>query len=384
LKKTPFAGPEQHASDQPGRTITRGKWLSAAAWVVAIGVTALAVYIGWQAFKNRQAQSAPIPAAQSRSTVDSRTSASSSTVKDAPLLAALPALPPAQALPVINRRLDVQTIIPDRPNETVTAYTVEKGDSVFEIAAQFKIKPESVLWANYDQLNDNPDTISLGMQLNIPPVDGVLYQWKAGDTVEGVAGKFKATAEDILGWPGNQIDLTDQTIEPGALVMVPGGKREFRQWVIPTIPRGNAGVSQAVYGAGACEGSFGGAYGSGSFIWPAGNHYISGNDYWNGHLGIDIAAGEGAPIYAADSGVVVFAGWSTGGYGNMVMIDHGNGYQTVYGHLSSVKVGCGQSVAAGSIIGFSGSTGNSTGAHLHFEVRYQGGFVSPWYVLPAP
>jgi len=103
-----------------------------------------------------------------------------------------------------------------------------------------------------------------------------------------------------------------------------------------------------------------------------------------GHLGIDIAAGEGAGIYAADSGVVVFSGWANGGYGNMVMIDHGNGYQTVYAHLSSVSAGCGQSVSQGQTIAYSGSTGNSTGAHLHFEVRYLGGFVSPWYVLPAP
>ncbi|MCK5430763.1 MAG: M23 family metallopeptidase, partial [Anaerolineales bacterium] len=98
----------------------------------------------------------------------------------------------------------------------------------------------------------------------------------------------------------------------------------------------------------------------------------------------DIAAGDGAQIYAADSGVVVFSGWATGGYGYMIMIDHGNGYQTLYAHLSSVNVSCGQSVGRGQTIGYSGNTGNSTGAHLHFEVRFQGGFVNPWYVLPAP
>ena len=124
-----------------------------------------------------------------------------------------------------------------------------------------------------------------------------------------------------------------------------GGHREFRQWIIPTIPRGNAGVSRSVYGAGACDGGYGGALGTGAFIWPAGNHYLSGNDYWSGHLGIDIAAGEGAPVYAADSGVVVFSGWALGGYGYMVMIDHGNGYQTLYGHLSNITVYCGPALA---------------------------------------
>jgi murein DD-endopeptidase MepM/ murein hydrolase activator NlpD len=226
--------------------------------------------------------------------------------------------------------------------------------------------------------------IALGMDLDIPPVDGVLYTWKEGDTVAAVAAQFQVDPQEILNWPGNNLDLANPLIEPGSQVMVPGGRREFRQWIIPTIPRGRAGVSQSVYGGGACEGGYDGAYGTGAFIWPAGNHVLSGNDYWDGHLGIDIAAGEGAAIYAADSGVVVFAGWATGGYGNMVMIDHGNGYQTVYAHLSSVRASCGQSVIQGGTIGYAGSTGNSTGAHLHFEVRYQGGFVSPWYVLPAP
>jgi murein DD-endopeptidase MepM/ murein hydrolase activator NlpD len=222
------------------------------------------------------------------------------------------------------------------------------------------------------------------MELNIPPVDGVYYQWQKGDSVEAVAGRFEAKIDDILGWSANNADLTNPTFDPGTWVMVPGGHREFRQWVIPVIPRGRAGVSKSVYGEGACDGGYDGAYGSGAFIWPAGNHSLSGNDFWSGHLGIDIAAGEGATVMAADSGVVVFAGWATGGYGNAVVIDHGNGYQTLYGHLSQVAASCGRSVGQGQTIGYAGSTGNSTGAHLHFEVRYEGGFVNPWYVLPAP
>jgi murein DD-endopeptidase MepM/ murein hydrolase activator NlpD len=222
------------------------------------------------------------------------------------------------------------------------------------------------------------------MDLKIPPVDGVLYEWKEGDTLEGIAARFKAEVEDILTWPGNDLDLTSPVIPPGTQVMIPGGSREFRQWVIPDIPRGRAGVSKELYGAGACEGSYDGAFGTGGFVWPAGNHRLSGNDYWEGHLAIDIGAGEGAPIYAADSGVVVFAGWALGGYGNMVMIDHGNGYQTLYAHMSDVRATCGASVSQGGVIGYAGSTGNSTGAHLHFEVRYLGGFLNPWNVLPPP
>jgi murein DD-endopeptidase MepM/ murein hydrolase activator NlpD len=297
---------------------------------------------------------------------------------------ALPPIVPVTGVQTIARKANLQTIIPKRKSQQVVDYVVAAGDSIFEIASKFKIKPETVLWANYDQLNDNPDTISIGMQLKVPPADGVYYQVKSGDSLQKIAGQFEVQTEDILTWSDNHLDLTDPRIETDSWLFVPGGHREFRQWVIPVIPRGAAGVSKSLYGGGACSGPFDGAYGTGSFIWPASNHYLSGNDYWSGHLGIDIAAGDGAAVYAADSGVVVFSGWATGGYGNTVMIDHGNGYQTLYAHLSSTTAKCGRSVLQGQVIAIAGNTGNSTGPHLHFEVRYQGGFVNPWFVLPAP
>ncbi len=222
------------------------------------------------------------------------------------------------------------------------------------------------------------------MELNIPPIDGVYYRMEEGDTLEAIASRFEAELEDILNWPGNGLDLVDPDVAPGAYVMVPGGFREFRQWLVPTIPRGRAGVSKSVYGPGACDGGYEGAFGSGAFIYPTPSHELSGNDYWSGHLGIDLAAGEGTPVRAADSGVVVFSGWAYGGYGYMVMIDHGNGYQTVYAHLSQTTTSCGRSVSQGQPIALAGNSGNSTGPHLHFEIRFQGGFVSPWFVLPAP
>jgi murein DD-endopeptidase MepM/ murein hydrolase activator NlpD len=266
----------------------------------------------------------------------------------------------------------------------VIDYTVTTGDSVFGIAQSFNLKPETVLWANYDQLNDSPDMLNPGMNLNVPPVDGVYYQWQEGDTVDSVAAKFKAKVQDILSWEGNNFDLTNPQVETGQWIMIPNGHREFRQWLVPTIARSKSGVSKSVLGPGACEGDYSGAYGSGAFAWPTANHVLSGNDFWSGHLGIDIAGAVGDGVFASDAGVIVFAGWSNGGYGYMIMIDHGNGYQTLYAHLSAVNASCGQSVYGGSYIGAVGSTGNSTGAHLHFEVRYLGGFISPWYVLPAP
>lgn len=294
----------------------------------------------------------------------------------------LPQYAPGGGLSAVRRMANPITSSLQRSRIDVLRYTVQQGDSVFGIAKRFDIKPETVLWGNYDALNDNPDLLKPGQDLSILPVDGVYYKWKAGDTLPAVAGSFGVTTDDLVDWPGNHIDPLTPTVAEGNWLVVPGGKRAFKQWLVPTIARGRAGVGRAL-GSGGCSGDFTqGAVGSGAFIWPSGNHYLSGNDYWSGHLGIDIAAGLGAPVWAADSGVVVYAGWSEGGYGNLVMIDHGNGYQTLYAHLNVLNVGCGQSVGKGQGIGQAGSTGNSTGAHLHFEVRLNSGFVDPWYVLP--
>lgn len=364
-------------SENPSPAPSRGeRWQFWGSWCLAIAALAFAAYLGWRSWQAPSTFPGQALAAAQPSL--------STPAKSNSLSVSLPSIIEAAPVLSVSRRASLHTIIPNRPRQEVKDYNVTTGDSIFGIAQAFNIKPETVLWANYDLLNDNPDFLSLDMQLKIPPVDGVLYEWKEGDTLEGVAARFEAESEDILNWPGNQLDLTEPELEAGQLVMVPGGHREFRQWIVPTIPRGRAGVSTSLYGAGACSGSYEGAYGTGTFVWPAANHYLSGNDYWSGHLAIDIAAGEGAAIYAADSGVVVFAGPAFGGYGNMVMIDHGNGYQTLYAHMSSVGAGCGASVSQGQYIGIAGSTGRSTGAHLHFEVRYQGGFVSPWFVLPPP
>ena len=281
----------------------------------------------------------------------------------------------------LARQANLLTEIRQRVRLEITSYTVQSGDTVFGIASKFEIEPETVLWGNFEVLEDDPHLLRPGQELVILPVDGTYYQWQENDQWDSVAASFAAEPGAILEWPGNKIDPANPQIDPGEWLIIPGGRRPFKQWFVPTIARGQAGVG-AAYGPGGCTGAYTGSVGTGGFIWPTANHTISGNDYWSGHLAIDIAAGTGAPIWAADSGVVVFAGWSTVGYGNMVMLDHGNGWQTVYAHLSQVSVACGQSIGQGGQMGLAGSTGNSTGAHLHFEIRYEGGFVNPWFVLP--
>ncbi len=281
--------------------------------------------------------------------------------------------------PAIERKLTLKTIIPERPRSAVITHTVESGDSVFAIAKEYKIKPDSLLWANYAVLNDTPDSLRPGQELKIPPTDGILYQWKDGDTLDKIAAQYKARPNDILDWSGNNIDLTNPTIKTGQWVMIPGGSREYKQWLVPTIARKHSGTASV---AGSACGD--GPVGSTNFVWPAQNHFLSGNDFYAGHLGIDIAAGEGAPVYAADSGVVTIASGVSSGYGNVIMIDHGNGFVTLYAHLSQFNVKPCQGVTVGQLIGLAGNTGNSSGAHLHFEVRENGGFINPWNVLPAP
>lgn len=343
-------------------------------WMLSLSLVLLAGYLGWCVQSTQAAPIATTPTAvpQTQQLVSSGDQVS----------AAMPAYFKNLPETGISRKVALHTNIPSRSRTEVIEYSVTTGDSIFGIAQSFNLEPESILWANYDQLDDSPDMLTPGMALNIPPVNGVYYQWQQGDTLDSVASKFDVSVEDILDWEGNNFDLTNPQVEPDQWIMVPNGHREFVQWLVPTIARTNSGVLKSVLGPGACEGNYSGAYGTGVFAWPTAAHYLSGNDYWSGHLGIDIAGSLGDSISAADAGVVVFAGWANGGYGNMVMIDHGNGYQTLYAHLSSVSAYCGQSVYTGTYIGAMGSTGNSTGPHLHFEVRYLGGFINPWYVLP--
>jgi LysM repeat protein len=363
-------------SASPKDTREPNSLVLAGAWMLALSLVLLAGYVGWRVQSTQAAPKEGSPTLASQPQVLTSASSLGSAV--------LPTFLNVLSDQGVIRRTALHTNIPTRERTDVIEYTVTTGDSVFGIAETFNLHPETILWANYDLLNDSPDMLTPGMQLNVPPVDGVYYQWQPGDTLESVAAKFDTRVEDIVDWEGNHFDLTNPQVQPESWIMVPHGHREFKQWLVPTIARANSGVLKSVLGPGACEGNYSGAYGTGTFAWPTASHVLSGNDYWSGHLGIDIAGFLGDGIFAADAGVVVFAGWANGGYGYMVMIDHGNGYQTLYAHMSVVAATCGQSVYTGSYIGAIGSTGNSTGPHLHFEVRYMGGFINPWYVLPPP
>ncbi|MBX3035755.1 MAG: peptidoglycan DD-metalloendopeptidase family protein [Anaerolineales bacterium] len=279
----------------------------------------------------------------------------------------------------IFRDLQLKTNIPERERSEPVLYRVSRGDAMYNIAEDYKIKTETILYVN-EQLEDNPHSLRPGMELLIPPADGMYYVWKEGDTFESVADKFDAEPQDIIDFTGNNIDLTNPTVEVGTKIFVPGGSRELRNWAadLPTTTRGaNTGTG----GGNAANVCGGGPVASG-FGWPADSVSLSGNAYGPGHLGIDIDAPEGSNVYASGTGVVTMAqgGWNYG-YGNVVQIDHGNGYVTVYAHLSTIFVTQCQTVGQGAVIGLSGNTGNSFGAHLHFEVRIGGSNVNPYQIL---
>lgn len=288
----------------------------------------------------------------------------------------------------IPRLAQAHTTIPSRPRTEIVKYTVVKGDTLFGIAEKFGLKPESILWGNFAVLQDDPHALQPDQELVILPSDGVYWKWSQGNTLTGFANYYGAKPEDIVNAPANHldpaIDLTKPNIPDGTWLFVPNGKREFTSWAAPLgVTRENP-ASARVMGPGACDPISGGAIGYGSFIWPANNHYLSGFDYAPNanHWGIDIAGNTGEGVYATDAGVVVYAGWNNYGYGNMIMIDHGNNFQSLYAHLSAFNVGCGQSVGQGEVIGAIGSTGRSSGSHLHFEIRSASSFVNPWDVLP--
>ncbi len=307
-------------------------------------------------------------------------------------LLSLPPLLTQQSAQRLVRQTSLHTIIPNRPRQEVVKYVVQPGDTVFGIAEKFGLKPQTILWANYYTLLDNPHSLHPGQELNILPVDGTYYQWQEGDGLNGVARFFGVKPEDIINFPANHLDpdtigdYTHPNIKPGTWLVIPGGRREFVSWSAPIgVTRKNPAVARAL-GPGACGPVNGGAVGFGSFIWPANKHYLSGYDYSPemNHYGIDIAGNQGEAVYASDAGVIVYAGWNDWGYGNMIIIDHGNGFQTLYAHLSALNVVCEQSVGQGDVIGAIGSTGRSSGPHLHFEIISSYAKVNPWNYLPPP
>ena len=252
----------------------------------------------------------------------------------------------------------IDTQVSDKVRDKILEYEVQVGDTIKSISAKFDVSESTIKWQN----GLTSDKIKIGQKLQILPVTGIAHKVQKGDTVYSIAKKYDSDPQAIADFPFNSFS-NDETFELaiGQTVIVPDGVRPAD---IPTGPR----IRQITPDAGT-------VVASGQFVWPTAGSITQRFSWY--HPGVDIA-NRGLPaVLAADSGKVVSAGWSPAGYGNHIIIDHGNGYKTLYAHLSKIYVIPGQTVGRGSPIGQMGSTGKSTGPHLHFEIYLNGGKLNP-------
>lgn len=240
-------------------------------------------------------------------------------------------------------------------------YTIEEGDTITGIAARFNISENTVLWANG---LSGRNTLKVGDHLTILPITGVLHTVSSGDTILAITNKYDANAEETLAYNGleasSTLDIGKKLILPDGAIAVTTSPR--------ILPRDTAVASTEDVPEGASVADAG-------FLWPTTSRHISQGFKW-GHTGIDLDNRARPAIYAAEAGTVEFTGW-LGGYGNLIIVNHGHGLTTHYAHLDKFYTNKGASVSKGDAIAQMGSTGRSSGPHLHFEVRQNGRPTNP-------
>ncbi|HKZ50779.1 MAG TPA: M23 family metallopeptidase [Dehalococcoidia bacterium] len=290
---------------------------------------------------------------------------------------ATPATAPASATPTPEPTPE--------PRPAFFTYTVQPGDTVAAIAARNGIQPESIFWNNPEVAAD-PNLLLIGQKIVVPSVDGIIYTVRLGDTLTDVAAFYGIDVQSIVEFAPNGISSPDE-ISEGLVLVLPGA-------VPPPPPpppsRGAAPASPQPAPAEADSsdaGSSSAAAASSGYIWPFVGPISS--DFYDPrgggvHAAIDIDGfGRcGAPVLAAASGTVILVGWDAGGLGNRIVIRHADGSETLYAHLEDMYVGYGQQVAQGEAIGTVGSTGYSTGCHVHFGIYVGGRPVDPLDYLP--
>ncbi|KKU26557.1 MAG: Peptidase M23 family protein [Candidatus Magasanikbacteria bacterium GW2011_GWA2_46_17] len=239
--------------------------------------------------------------------------------------------------------------IEENHSDQISLYVVRDGDTLSEIAKMFRVSVNTIIWAN----DVSPKTIRPGEQLIILPISGIQHTVKKGDTLKAVATKYKVDVREITQFNNLQ---ADSLLAVGDTIIIPDGEVALAKAVSPTSSTAKLrGVGGPNY--------------DGYYTRPV--LAARKTQGLHGYNGIDLASYVGAPILAAAGGEVIIAkdsGWN-GGYGNYIVITHNNGTQTLYGHLQSLIVYSGKYVVRGEVIGYMGSTGRSTGSHLHFEIR---------------
>lgn len=257
----------------------------------------------------------------------------------------------------LNNNYALNTRLSAKPRSEIVNYEVLSGDSLNSIAKKFDVSVDTIKWAN----DLKTDTITTGDTLEIPPVSGIVHKVQSGDTVYSIAERYNTSSQNIANFPFNEFaDLDTFALVPGQTLFVPDGTPPTEKPRVSPDYRPQFTAGQP---------------GTGTFSWPT-TGYVSQYPVWY-HMALDIANPSSPPVLAADSGTVSYAGCLDWGYGCHVIVDHNNGFQTLYGHLSSIAVSVGQGVGKGGSLGNMGSTGRSTGTHLHFEVRQNGVLLDP-------
>ncbi|MAG12156.1 MAG: hypothetical protein CMI52_05140 [Parcubacteria group bacterium] len=256
-----------------------------------------------------------------------------------------------------GRAIVAPSTLPGAPEEgerrSTSNYVVKPGDTIGAIAERFGVSVETVLWENG---LSSRSRIRPGDILKILPTTGVKHTVKKGDTLNKIANKYDVEIDKILAT--NRLD-PESKIAIGESLLIPDG-RPIRR-AVPVSRRSSFAVRAPVAVPSASD--------SGTeLLWPTSGRVIT--QYYHGrHSGLDVDGHYDSPIYASEGGVVATAGWNRGGYGNYIIIDHGGGLKTLYAHASKMFVVKGQRVSRGEVIAMVGTTGRSTGTHLHYEVR---------------
>lgn len=239
----------------------------------------------------------------------------------------------------------------------VITYTIQPGDNDYAIAQRFGLDVDTLRFSN-EWMRRNPDLIHPGKELAILPLAGAYYTVAEGDTLASIAQRYGVLAADILQFPLNRINASG-ALTPGQKLVIPGGRLDYADRI-------------------AAPGRAGGY----ALAWPLRGEISQG--YRAGHLAVDVASVYGAKVYASRSGRVAYARFSPDGWlGFRVIIVHDGGLKTSYSHMSDVFVEEGEVVARGQAIGQVGSTGNSTGPHVHFEAWQNGLKVNPLSLMPG-
>lgn len=236
----------------------------------------------------------------------------------------------------------------------VETYVVQSGDTLWSIAARFGLDLDTLRWSN-PELERNPDVLSVGTELRILPVAGVYHIVAEGDTIESIAVQYGVAEIDIADYPPNAL-FPPHDLENGEGLIVPYGRKDLN------IPKPSLAPGFSI-------------------AWPVVGAVTYG--FTPDHPALDVGAPYGATVYAADGGTITYAGWAEEGYGYTIVIDHGDGRQTWYNHLKGVLLAAGNFVTRGTPVGEVGSTGHSSGPHVHFELRIDGERVNPLGYLPS-